>query len=34
MKNNPIIIDGRYKLREVENIGGTVLPTVGIIVEF
>jgi hypothetical protein len=33
-ENNPIIIDGSYKLKEVENIGGTVLPTVGIIVEF
>jgi hypothetical protein len=31
---DPVIIDGKYKLREVENIGGTVLPTVGIIVEF
>ncbi len=29
----PLIENGRYKLREVENIGGTVLPTIGIIVE-
>lgn len=33
-QENPIIIDGKFKLREVENVGGTVLPTVGIIVEF
>lgn len=31
---DPIIANGKYKLREVENTGGTVLPTVGIIVEF
>jgi hypothetical protein len=30
---DPIIVDGRFKLREVENVGGTVLPTIGIIVE-
>jgi outer membrane receptor for ferrienterochelin and colicin len=31
---NPLISDGRYSLRELENLSGTVLPTVGIIVEF
>ncbi|MBE0663796.1 MAG: TonB-dependent receptor [Bacteroidales bacterium] len=31
---NPLISDGRYSLRELENLSGTVLPTIGIIVEF
>lgn len=31
---NPLISDGRYSLRELENVSGTVLPTIGIIVEF
>lgn len=30
----PIVNDGRYLLRELDNTSGTVLPTVGIIVEF
>ena len=30
----PLIVDGKFVLREVENTGGTVLPTIGIIVEF
>jgi hypothetical protein len=31
----PVITpDGRFQLRELENISGTVLPTIGIIVEF